>query len=521
MQPRSEASRGALRAAASYALVPAATLALAALAAAAPPPVGSDLALHGAAGVPACAICHGPAGEGTAASGTPRLAGLAANYLRAQLDAFADGSRRSAVMTPLSRGLSASQRAQLADYYGALPAHLHPAADATRAIDDRLALQGRWSEEIPPCVQCHGRGGSGIGALPALVGQPGTYLAAQLRSWKDGSRRDDPLGLMQKIASRLSEADIEAVTAYFAAQPAAPGASTSHVPPAAAPAGESRSANGLFHPSDEPIPDDDFGRVVQLGRAIFENTSQYAARYVGNDLRCSSCHLDAGRRVGSAPMWAAYVSYPAWRAKNDHVNTYAERLQGCFQYSMNGRAPPLGDPVLVALESYSYWMARGAPLDPDIPGRGYAKPGKPPLPADAARGARVYTRSCELCHGSDGAGQRDNTGAAAFPALWGNNSYNWGAGMVSVANAAAFIKGNMPLSQGNTLSDQDAWDVAQFVDSHERPQDPRYTGSVERTRALYHDRDDSMYGRVIDGHLLGSQAVPPGGHSPAARPESR
>ena len=86
--------------------------------------------------------------------------------------------------------------------------------------------------------------------------------------------------------------------------------------------------------------------------------------------------------------------------------------------------------------------------------------------------------------------------------------------MVNVSNAAAFIKSNMPLSQGDTLSDQDAWDVALFVDSHERPQDPRYTDSVAHTRSLYHDRDDSMYGQVVQGYLLGSRAPSPGRRPP-------
>ena len=105
-------------------------------------------------------------------------------------------------------------------------------------------------------------------------------------------------------------------------------------------------------------------------------------------------------------MWAAYVSYPAYRKKNGHVNTFAERLQGCFRYSMNGQAPPLGDAVLIALESYSYWMARGAPLDPNIAGRGYARVPKPALPPERARGAVVYAQKCALCHGTSGDGER-------------------------------------------------------------------------------------------------------------------
>ena len=494
-------------------------LALSAAAHAGPPAhaAGAGVARHGAPGVPACASCHGAGGEGVAASGSPRLAGLSATYLLEQLNALADGTRASPVMAPLARALTAGQRTQVAGYYGALRLRLQPRA-APAALDDRLALEGRWSQEIPACVQCHGQQGSGIGVFPPLAGQSATYLAGQLRAWRDGTRRGEPLALMQKIAARLSEADSRAVAEYFAAQPtsaAAPRAGgTAATPGAAPPPARKPDSHGNFQPSDEPIPDTEFGKVVRLGRDVFENPGKYAAPYVGNDLRCSSCHLDAGRRVGSAPMWAAYVSYPAWRAKNGHVNTYAERLQGCFRYSLNGRAPPLGDPVLVALESYSYWMARGAPVDPEISGRGYPKPGKPPLSPDRARGAQVYARSCALCHAADGGGQRDNHGNPAFPALWGANSYNWGAGIVNVSYAAAFIKSNMPLSQGATLSDQDAWDVALFVDSHERPQDPRYKDSVAHTRSLYHDGDDSMYGREVDGYLLGSRAVPPGRHPP-------
>jgi thiosulfate dehydrogenase len=271
-----------------------------------------------------------------------------------------------------------------------------------------------------------------------------------------------------------------------------------------------------FTPSDRAIPDDDFGKVVALGQHIFNNPAKYAKAYVGNELRCASCHLDQGRKAGSAPMWAAYLSYPAYRSKNHHVNTFAERLQGCFRFSMNGKAPPLGDPVLVALETYSYWLAQGAPLDPKIAGRGYTKIAKPAQTPDYHRGEAVYQARCALCHAADGSGQRARNGAAAFPALWGDASFNWGAGMGSVKNAASFIKGNMPLGQGGTLSDQEAWDVAMFIDSHDRPQDPRFTKSVDETRKQFHDSPQSMYGQSVNGSVLGSQSTPNGGALRAA-----
>ena len=285
---------------------------------------------------------------------------------------------------------------------------------------------------------------------------------------------------------------------------AGPEPDTSPSPAASATIGSNTVA--LFRPpSEQDMPNNEFGKTVKIGRDIFEDTASYASQYVGNtNLRCSSCHLDAGRLAHSAPLWAAYVSYPAYRSKNKHVNTFPERLQGCFEYSMNGKAPPLGDPVLVALESYAYWLASGAPVDSKIAGRGYPTVPPPPLPRDYGRGRLVFEQHCALCHGADGAGQLDANGGPAFPALWGAKSFNWGAGMGSIKNAAGFIKANMPLGLGGTLSDQQAWDVATFMDSHERPQDPRFERSIAATRAKYHDSPDDMYGLIVNGQLLGN-----------------
>ncbi|MFQ6705611.1 c-type cytochrome, partial [Bordetella pertussis] len=268
-------------------------------------------------------------------------------------------------------------------------------------------------------------------------------------------------------------------------------------------------------PAADAIPDNEFGKVVREGEQIFLHTPQRAAKFVGNDLTCASCHLDAGRRADSAPMWAAYVLYPAYRAKNGHVNTLAERLQGCFRYSMNGESPPADDPTLVALQSYMYWLASKAPTGVKLAGRGYRKLPAPPQKPDYLRGKTAYAQYCAVCHGAEGQGQK-NGRHWVFPALWGEHSFNWGAGMHQIGNAAGFIKANMPLGQAGLLSDQEAWDVAYFMNAHERPQDPRYQGSVAQTRAKYHDSDDSLYGMEVNGHLLGSAAPPSGGKLRAA-----
>lgn len=177
---------------------------------------------HGAA---PCSVCHGAHGDGNPATGYPRLAGLNRAYLLKQLDDFANGTRRSPIMQPNAKALSPAQRKAMAVYYSAMPvptlARQQPALSASDAERGRqLALRGRWSRKLPACETCHGPGGVGVGAhFPPLAGQPAQYIASQLRAWQTGTRRNDPLQLMQHVSSALSAADIRAVSAWFAAQP--------------------------------------------------------------------------------------------------------------------------------------------------------------------------------------------------------------------------------------------------------------------------------------------------------------
>ena len=496
---------------------------------ASPASAGESIAKQGLGAATACQSCHGARGEGNSAAGFPRLAGLPSKYIRRQLAAFAEDHRRNPVMMPIAKALSESDRAAVGAYYASLrPSHLRAASSPNGASSAaRLASDGRWSEHLPACVQCHAPGARGVGDdFPPLAAQPAAYLANQLRAWKTGTRPPGPMGLMKVIAGKLTDDDIDGLAQYFAALPAtdagrqlaAPAGGASAASPAQSLVGKNpelrpdtaADANeGVFRPPPESaIPEGEFGDMIRRGREVFTDTPRAASRFVGNSMRCSSCHLDAGRLANSAPLWAAYVSYPAYRSKTKEVNTYEQRLQGCFRYSMNGTAPPLGDPALVALETYSYWLATGARIDPKIQGRGYPKLGKPALAPDYERGARVYEQHCALCHGANGAGQRTADRSTVFPALWGADSFNWGAGMGSIVNAAAFVHANMPLGLGGSLSEQDAWDVATFMDSHERPQDPRYAGSVAETRRRYHDTPSSMYGQRVNGQLLGDTGPP-------------
>jgi cytochrome c553 len=197
--------------------------AAASLAHAAPPAgvnAGAAIATSGTpAGAAACAGCHGARGEGTGAF--PHLAGSGVAYLRDQLEAFASGKRKNPIMQPIAQALSPEQRAQVTAYYAGLAPIAGAVDKSPRDTGDTgawLATRGRWADDVPACAQCHGPGGAGVGTsfLP-LAGQPATYLAQQLNAWQSGARPPGPLGLMEAIARKLKQSDIQAVSDYYAA----------------------------------------------------------------------------------------------------------------------------------------------------------------------------------------------------------------------------------------------------------------------------------------------------------------
>ncbi|MEX3773340.1 c-type cytochrome [Pseudomonas sp. MYb118] len=304
-----------------------------------------------------------------------------------------------------------------------------------------------------------------------------------------------------------------------------------------------------FVPRDPAkIPPGEFGDKVRKGYDLMVNTQQLQGRYVGNHLNCSNCHLNNGAQAYSTPLWAGYLAYPAYRAKDHHVDTFAERVQGCFNYSMNGKAPALDSPEVVAISAYAYWLLMGGLLDlsgqvgapvPELsdkqlqqggndpsfvlpepiaktieqmgrqklPGRGF-----PALPAPASapspdQGQQVYTQHCAVCHGANGDGTYAN-GMTGMPPLWGEHSYNWGAGMHRIDTAAQFISENMPLGKPIQLTPTQAWDVAAYINSQKRPQDPRFNGNLTSTAHAFHGAEQCYYGQTVEGVLLGGEAQP-------------
>ena len=214
------------------------------------------------------------------------------------------------------------------------------------------------------------------------------------------------------------------------------------------------------------------------GRQIFDHTPQYASRYVGNSLSCENCHLGAGNRPFTAPLWGAVPVYPRFQKKAHRVVDFNQRVRECFLFSEDGHAPPLNGHVVEAIEAYAAYLTynRDVP-DGRLPvGAGYV----PPLKTTAgsvADGRAEFALNCSTCHGIDGQGKEIRAGLYA-PPLWGARSFAQGAGMSKPAMAARFIWEGMPYGHGRSLSPQVARNIADFVDSHARPAPKSAIGSL-------------------------------------------
>ena len=221
--------------------------------------------------------------------------------------------------------------------------------------------------------------------------------------------------------------------------------------------GSSRAAAAV----DSVIPAGPYGDAVRRGRALLTATRDSLPSHVGNRLRCTSCHLDAGRR--ETGTWVGvFARYPQYRPRSGVVETLEYRVNDCFRRSMNGTALDPAGPDMRDIVAYFAFLSRGVTVSP--PAGASARLQKwATFTADTAAGARVFAATCAKCHGPTG------EGTAGAPPVWGPESYNVGAGMTRVRTAAEFISRNMPFDTPGTLTDSQAFNVAAYVNARPRP----------------------------------------------------
>jgi thiosulfate dehydrogenase len=235
-------------------------------------------------------------------------------------------------------------------------------------------------------------------------------------------------------------------------------------------------------PSTSELDDDPFGNSIRAGRELFTNTANElgptvpdpARRFAGNHLTCQNCHLQAGTKPYAMPLTGVWGQFPQYRAREGHAGTLEDRINGCMERSMNGRALPLESWQMKALLSYLHWLSTGIPGGAKLAGAGILPIQEPARAADLDHGAGIYSRTCATCHGSNGLGERAQSGAGyQFPPLWGPDSFNNGAGMSRLLTAAGYAKHNMPIGTAHAapvLTDEEAYDVAGYIVAQKRPE---------------------------------------------------
>ncbi len=198
------------------------------------------------------------------------------------------------------------------------------------------------------------------------------------------------------------------------------------------------------------------------GKLIFDRTPKYAHEYVGNQLACSDCHAGSGTVAHAAPMIDLAGLFPMFNKRAGHVISLANRIQECFTRSEAGTPPPENSPTVQALVAYIDWLSRDGVKGEPWPGRGLKQVAV--LTGNPVAGKAVYGAQCAECHGANGAGM-----PPILPAVWGDNSFNDGAGMNKPAKMAAYVHSNMPQNHPGSLSLQQTWDVVAYILSKPRP----------------------------------------------------
>lgn len=218
--------------------------------------------------------------------------------------------------------------------------------------------------------------------------------------------------------------------------------------------------------------------LIRYGRDLISHTQDYfgATGLVRansiNGMNCQNCHLEAGSKPFGNNYFAVQSTYPQMRARSGALETIPKRVNDCFERSLNGMPIDTSGREMLAIQAYIRWLGTGVPKGEKPKGAGLVEVPFLNRAADPALGKTVYLNKCASCHGGDGQGLPIPENARSYPPLWGEKSYNEGAGLFRLSRFAGYVKANMPFGtnfQNPQLSDDEAWDVAAFVNSQPRP----------------------------------------------------
>lgn len=232
-------------------------------------------------------------------------------------------------------------------------------------------------------------------------------------------------------------------------------------------------------PDASTINDSAEKEMILYGRDLIANTSAYfgpegkVKKNAINGMNCQNCHLDAGTKVYGNNYSAVFATYPKYRARSGTSEDIFKRVNDCFERSLNGEPLTKNSKEMKAITAYINWLGKDVPKGEKSKGSGLKDMAFLDRASDPEKGKLAYTQKCMSCHQENGEGLMNvEKTAYTYPPLWGPNSYNIGAGLYRISNFAKYAKYNMPLGATHDnpqLSDEEAWDIAAYVNSQPRP----------------------------------------------------
>lgn len=238
-------------------------------------------------------------------------------------------------------------------------------------------------------------------------------------------------------------------------------------------------ATNLWQPPDSSlIPGSPEGDLILYGKALIQHTARYlgpegTVRRISNGLNCQNCHLKAGTKPFANNFAAVSANYPRYRSRSGALESIEKRINDCLERSLNGSILESNSLEMRAMMAWFKWLGQSVPQDSVPPGTKIPTLKFLDRAANPAEGKKVYEKHCLVCHGENGRGfKHPDSVEWIYPPLAGSNSYNTAAGMFRVSTFAAYVKNNMPFGTTHNkpvLSDEEAWDVAAYVNSLPRP----------------------------------------------------
>lgn len=231
-------------------------------------------------------------------------------------------------------------------------------------------------------------------------------------------------------------------------------------------------------PDISTLTKDEEGELIRYGRDLIAETSDFlgpqgSVAHISNGMNCQNCHLQAGTKPFGNNYGAVASMYPKFRPRSGGVESIEKRVNDCIERSLNGKGLDSLSHEMRAIVAYIKWLGKDVPKGEYSAGAGLIKMKWLDRAADTVNGKKIFLRQCQICHNRDGQGQRISAnGHFVYPPLWGENSFNNGAGLYRISNFARYVYANMP--NGATfekpiLSQEESWDVAAYIISQPRP----------------------------------------------------